>query len=138
MNEEESEKLIEYKTQAFHSAIDDLYKCESYFSVNYDASTCMPTITYDPKCEIPKPSDTSLNSLYLDKFNQLPYDIIREKRNSLLNECDWVGLTDVSLSNIEEWKTYRQALRDVPNVNPDATFDIAGNVINVEYPVKPV
>lgn len=138
MSEEESEKLIQYKTQAFHSAIDDLYNCESYFYVRYDTSSCIPYIKYDPNCELPKPSDISLNSLYLDKFNKLPYDIIREKRNSLLKESDWVALSDVSLSNIEEWKTYRQALRDVPNVNPNATFDMAGNVINVDYPVKPV
>tara|TARA_Y100000592_G_scaffold22007_1_gene34037 strand:- start:565 stop:981 length:417 start_codon:yes stop_codon:yes gene_type:complete len=137
MSEEESEKLIEYKIQAFYSAIDDLYKCQSFLAVNYDASTCMPIVEYDPECEIPKPLDTSLNTLYLEKLNQLPYDIIREKRDLLLKESDWVGLNDVSLINMEEWKTYRQALRDVPNVNPDATFDMAGNVINVAYPVKP-
>ena len=138
MTQEESEKLIEYKTQAFISAIDDLYKCGTYYRVNYDNSLCKPYVKYDPKCEIPKPSDTSLNELYLDKYNKLPYDIIREKRNLLLNESDWVALNDVTLSNIEEWKTYRQALRDVPNNSPNAMFDIAGNVINVEYPVKPI
>lgn len=134
---EESEKLIEYKTKAFISALNDLYKCETYYHVKYDNSSCMPYVKYDKRCEIPKPLDTSLNNLYLDKFNQMPYDIIREKRTELLKECDWTILSDVSLNNIEDWKTYRQALRDVPNVNPDATFDIAGNVINVSYPVKP-
>lgn len=137
-SEKESNKLIEYKIKAYHSAIDDLYKCQSYLTVNYDVSKCMPYVIYDPECEIPKPLETSLNTLYLDKLNKLPYDIIRDKRNSLLKESDWVGLSDVSLSNMEEWKIYRQALRDIPNVNPDATFDIAGNVINVEYPVKPL
>ena len=49
MSEEESEKLIEYKTLAFHSAINDLYKCESYFNISYDSSTCIPYVKYDPK-----------------------------------------------------------------------------------------
>ena len=37
-------------------------------------------------------------------------------RNSLLKASDWTQLSDVSLSDdkIAEWKTYRQALRDLP------------------------
>ena len=136
MSEEESEKLIEYKTKAFHSAIDDLYKCESYFIVRYDSSTCMPYIKYDPECQIPKPLDTSLNSLYLEKFNQLPYDLIREKRGLLLKESDWIGLTDVSLINKEAWQTYRQALRDLPQ-NSTPELDENGELTNVTWPTPP-
>ena len=38
------------------------------------------------------------------------------ERNSLLKASDWTQLSDVSLSDdkIAEWKTYRQALRDLP------------------------
>ena len=133
---EESYKLIEYKIKAFHSAIDDLYKCQSYLGVNYDVSTCMPIVDYDPECEIPKPTDTSLNSLYLEKFNQLPYDIIREKRDLLLKESDWIGLTDVSLINKEAWQTYRQALRDLP-ANSTPELDENGELTNVTWPTPP-
>ena len=105
-------------------------------SFRYDVSTSMPYVKYDPKCEIPKPSDTSLNELYLDKYNQLPYDIIREKRNLLLNESDWVALNDVTLSNIEEWKTYRQALRDLP-ANSTPELDENGELTNVTWPTPP-
>jgi len=137
-DEEESQELIDYKREAFTIAINQLYDCKSHYTTSYDTSLCIPKIRYDPFCELPKPSDISLNNLYLDKLKELPYRVLRDDRNLLLKDSDWVGLTDVKLSNIEEWKTYRQALRDLPNVNPDATFDMAGNVINVEYPLKPL
>lgn len=36
---------------------------------------------------------------------------IRRERTSLLAECDWMGMSDVTMS--AEWKTYRQKLRDI-------------------------
>lgn len=36
---------------------------------------------------------------------------IREERNRLLSETDWMANTDVTMSNA--WKTYRQELRDI-------------------------
>ena len=54
------------------------------------------------------------------------WEQVRTKRNSLLAECDWRAFSDVTLSN--EWKTYRQALRDVPSQSdPD----------NITWPTKP-
>ena len=35
----------------------------------------------------------------------------REERNRRLVETDWMALSDVTMS--EEWRTYRQALRDI-------------------------
>ena len=40
---------------------------------------------------------------------------IREHRNSLLTETDWMANSDVTMS--DEWKTYRQELRDIPASN---------------------
>ena len=42
-------------------------------------------------------------------------EYIREHRDRLLTETDWIGTTDVTMS--DEWKTYRQALRDIPASN---------------------
>lgn len=51
---------------------------------------------------------------------------VRAERNDLLAECDWRAFSDVTLS--DEWKTYRQALRDVPTQSdPD----------NITWPTKP-
>ena len=52
---------------------------------------------------------------------------LRRKRNVLLQRCDWaVSVSDSPLTQekIDEWKVYRQALRDLPN--------------NTEDPVNPV
>ena len=38
---------------------------------------------------------------------------VREKRNKLLKETDWMAMSDVTMST--EWANYRQALRDVPS-----------------------
>ena len=38
---------------------------------------------------------------------------VRFKRDGLLVETDWIGLSDVTMSS--DWATYRQALRDVPS-----------------------
>ena len=55
---------------------------------------------------------------------------VRSQRNYKLSETDWVVTksleTGVSISN--DWKTYRQALRDVPTQSdPD----------NITWPTKP-
>ena len=60
---------------------------------------------------------------------------IRLHRDVLLKDCDWSVLPDNALSaeEIEEWKTYRQALRDLPSVYPtvqkpeDVTWPIPPN-----------
>tara|TARA_B100000953_G_scaffold231530_1_gene192933 strand:- start:1264 stop:1545 length:282 start_codon:yes stop_codon:yes gene_type:complete len=40
---------------------------------------------------------------------------IRDHRNRLLVETDWMANSDVTMS--DEWKTYRQELRDIPASN---------------------
>ena len=48
------------------------------------------------------------------------------KRNQLLIESDWTVLTDSPLTTTKKtkWKTYRQALRDLPASEdwPNVTF----------------
>ena len=36
---------------------------------------------------------------------------VRNERNQLISETDWMACSDVTMS--DEWKTYRQALRDI-------------------------
>ena len=36
---------------------------------------------------------------------------IRQERTNLLAECDWMGMSDLTMS--DAWKTYRQKLRDI-------------------------
>jgi len=41
---------------------------------------------------------------------------VREERDAKLAECDWMANSDVTMS--DAWRTYRQALRDVPSQLP--------------------
>lgn len=43
----------------------------------------------------------------------------RDSRNRKLHQSDWTQSRDVSLSNDAAWKTYRQALRDLPTSTTD-------------------
>jgi hypothetical protein len=57
---------------------------------------------------------------------------LREQRNALLVETDWTQNRDVTLSNDDAWKTYRQALRDITSQTP--TDDALSNIT---FPTKP-
>jgi len=57
-------------------------------------------------------------------------NILREKRNNLLAETDWMANSDVTMSN--NWKTYRQSLRDLP-----AGKDTVEKCENATFPTKP-
>jgi hypothetical protein len=52
---------------------------------------------------------------------------VREERDAKLSACDWRASSDVTLST--EWRTYRQALRDVPTQ--------AGFPNSVTWPTEP-
>jgi len=55
---------------------------------------------------------------------------LRQKRDALLAETDYMALGDVTLS--DAWKTYRQALRDITDTTPS---DDA--LSNITFPTKP-
>ncbi len=57
---------------------------------------------------------------------------LRKQRDALLVETDWTQNRDVTLSNDAEWKTYRQALRDITSQTPS---DDA--LSNITFPTKP-
>ncbi len=69
---------------------------------------------------------------------------LRRLRNKLLAESDWTQSRDVTLSNDADWKTYRQALRDLPST---ASSDFINQVITgssapvnmslITFPTKP-
>jgi hypothetical protein len=63
---------------------------------------------------------------------------LRLERNVLLKESDWVMVTDYNPPNKDEWVTYRQALRDLPQTQPNITTDNNGNLINPVFPTKPL
>tara|TARA_R100001509_G_scaffold29342_1_gene15571 strand:- start:11 stop:346 length:336 start_codon:yes stop_codon:yes gene_type:complete len=68
---------------------------------------------------------------------------LRQIRNDMLVETDWTQNRDVTLSNDADWKTYRQALRDitkgldsVEKVQEKMKFDTKTKT-HVNFPKKP-
>jgi hypothetical protein len=64
---------------------------------------------------------------YAAGANDRAFVALREKRNTLLVETDWRGTQDLTMP--DAWKTYRQALRDLPANTADPT--------DVTWPTKP-
>jgi len=70
-----------------------------------------------------------------------PMRLLREERNILLAQSDWMANSDVTMS--DEWKTYRQALRDLPKTHPvnygDPKLDSNGKLDmgSITWPTSP-
>ena len=64
---------------------------------------------------------------YKLKIDTKASEDIRKTRNNLISESDWMGCSDVIMSN--EWKDYRQALRDIPEQE--------GFPHSVDWPTQP-
>lgn len=78
-------------------------------------------------CDVLIPQPEDFDAVYMDEYVYengqltLPIEgINRDKRNSLLTECDWTQIADVPLTAEckAAFATYRQALRDVDLLNP--------------------
>ena len=76
----------------------------------------------------------------IEKANELfalePMRLLRQERNHRLVETDWTQNRDVTLSNDSDWKTYRQALRNLPST-AEPQLDENGKLTNVTWPTKP-
>ena len=67
-------------------------------------------------------------------------EILRNVRDKMLSDSDWTVMPDSPLSDSKkaEWKTYRQALRDLP-ASADPKLDSEGllDMTSVTWPTKP-
>ena len=90
--------------------------------------------------EITKPTETEVNNKIAELQNAEPMRLLRIERDQRLASCDWrVIMAKETGSNIPAaWKTYRQALRDLPasaspklNSNGDLDFS------SVTWPTQP-
>ena len=90
--------------------------------------------------EVTKPTETEVNNKIAELQNAEPMRLLRIERDQRLASCDWrVIMAKETGSNIPAaWKTYRQALRDLPasaspklNSNGDLDFS------SVTWPTQP-
>ena len=84
-----------------------------------------------------KPHDEMYENALYKLANAEAFKKFREERNTLLDKSDKYMTQDYPLrQSIEEWKNYRQALRELPRTTRP-TLDEDGNPTGVEWPVKP-
>ena len=80
---------------------------------------------------ITAPSQSELDSKANEIDATYPFEVLRTKRNELLAETDYLGNSDVTMSTA--WKTYRQALRDLPANQTPVDMELS----NITWPTKP-
>ena len=83
--------------------------------------------------------DTDYSSIK-ENFGTDYISALRHMRDILLKESDWTQFTDSPLTDSKktEWKTYRQALRDLPaTASPslDSNYDL--DLTSVTWPTEP-
>ena len=83
-----------------------------------------------------KPTESEIDAEFTKIQDAQPMVKLREVRNYKLAECDWRANSDVTLS--DEWKTYRQALRDITS-GASPTLDSVGrlDMTSVTWPTEP-
>ena len=83
--------------------------------------------------DITIPTEDAVNAKITELEAAEPMEYLREVRNAKLAETDWIVIKEReeggSVSNFADWKTYRQALRDIT--------DSATSLDDVTWPEKP-
>ena len=84
-----------------------------------------------------KPTESEINAEITRLNNAEPMRLLRIERDARLAKTDWMTLSD-SPTMSDAWKTYRQALRDLPaSASPslDSNYDL--DLTSVTWPTEP-
>ena len=85
-----------------------------------------------------KPTESEIDAEVTRLTNAEGMRLLRLERNSRLAACDWTQSRDLTLSNDADWKTYRQALRDLPSsASPKVDSDGNLDMSSVTFPTEP-
>ena len=83
-----------------------------------------------------KPTETEINNKITELDNAEAMKLLRKERTRLLTLTDWRASSDLTLS--DDWKNYRQALRDLPaSSSPTLTSNYNLDKSSVTWPTKP-
>jgi len=94
-----------------------------YINVNYDE---MVLNTVENNAPIPEDIVTLTPEELQSKILESHKNLIRQERDRRLAECDWTQAADVPLSEEkkEEWRIYRQQLRDFISTITEVSVEI--------------
>ena len=87
-----------------------------------------------------KPTETEVNSKISELDNAEAMRLLRIERDKRLADCDWVcaKATDTGVAVSDAWKTYRQALRDLPaSASPKLDSEYELDLTSVTWPTEP-
>ena len=85
---------------------------------------------------ITKPTEDQLNTKLAELEAAEPMRLLRIERDRRLLACDWRGVGDQTMS--DAWKTYRQALRDLPASTTPKLTDVGElDDESVSWPTEP-
>lgn len=93
------------------------YSGQGFYIDNNDYET----LKWYEENTLPKPTLEELTEKWNEHLAAQPLKELRQKRNKRLAECDWVVIRSTSTDTPvpDEWKTYMQALRDLPSTTED-------------------
>ena len=83
-----------------------------------------------------KPTETEVNSKISELDNAEAMRLLRIERDTRIAKTDWRASSDLTLA--DAWKTYRQALRDLPaSATPklDSFYEL--DLTSVTWPTEP-
>jgi len=83
-----------------------------------------------------KPTESEIDTEVTRLTNAEGMRLLRVERDRLLATTDWRANSDLTLA--DDWKTYRQALRDLP-ASSSPTLDSDGNldITSITFPTEP-
>ena len=83
-----------------------------------------------------QPTETEINSKISELDNAEPMRLLREERDTRIAKTDWRASSDLTLT--DAWKTYRQALRDLPaSATPKLNSNYNLDITSVTWPTEP-
>jgi len=83
-----------------------------------------------------QPTETEVNSKISELDNAEPMRLLRIERDTRIAKTDWRASSDLTL--LDSWKTYRQALRDLPaSATPKLNSDYELDLTSVTWPTEP-
>ena len=83
-----------------------------------------------------KPTKTEINSKISELDNAEAMRLLRVERDIRIAKTDWRASSDLTLS--DAWKTYRQALRDLPaSATPKLNSQYELDLTSVTWPTEP-
>ena len=84
-----------------------------------------------------KPTATEVNSKISELDDAEPMRLLRLERDKRISNTDWRASSDLTLT--DAWKTYRQALRDLPaSATPKLDSNYELDLTSVTWPTAPL